>query len=224
MNQYGFHWRIPLEYDESIYLREEQVCGVSPWWWRIGDTGAWDGPHKEFEQLKFKMLSKAKARNTIVQAGGCMGLYPRLWADVFKEVWTFEPDPLSFHCLVRNCQNQNIRKYNAALGQKGGTIWLTNLNETNVGMHRVSVTETSSGLKVQLLALDDFNLESCDALQLDVEGFEYDVLIGAKRTIETFKPVVSVEAPNSNVTKFLTERGYKEFDRNYADRLFWCEG
>ena len=61
-------------------------------------------------------------RRDVVCAGGNQGLYPRLLSEIFENVYTFEPDPLSFHCLAANCQKSNIVKIQAALGRERGLV------------------------------------------------------------------------------------------------------
>ena len=39
----------------------------------------------------------------------------------------------------------------------------------------------------------NLNLESLDILKIDVEGYSYQVLLGAKNTIAMFKPVIQLE-------------------------------
>lgn len=211
------------KFDHLTYLRETSVCGIAPWLWPIADVGAWEGPHKEFEGLRDKLLAKTKHRGTIVQAGGCCGLYPRLWLESFQRVYTFEPDPLSFHCLVNNCQSPDIHKYNAALGHTRGTIWLNGMdNLQNVGMHQVATNRTGDlSLQVQVMLIDDLELDACDAIQLDIEGYEYPALKGAEKTIEKFRPVIATENPSSTVTNFLAQFGYVQYETNVADKLFF---
>lgn len=209
-------------FDNQVYLRETKICGVGPWLWPKEDTGAWEGPHNEYEGLQDKVLRRTKKRDVIVQSGGCCGMYPRLWSEKFETVYTFEPDPLSFHCLVNNCQSERIHKFNAALGRERGMIWLNQRdNKKNVGMHQVATNKTGGdSVQVQVMLIDDLNLSACDVMQLDVEGYEFNVLKGAEKTIERFKPVIVVENPSVTVLNFLTNFGYQQYDTNAADRLF----
>jgi FkbM family methyltransferase len=72
---------------------------------------------------------------------------------------------------------------------------------------------------VKIKTLDSYNFENVDIIKIDVEGFEYDVLLGATETIKKWKPVVQVEMvygqPHRfghsvhDILKFFEERGYK---------------
>jgi FkbM family methyltransferase len=58
--------------------------------------------------------------------------------------------------------------------------------------------------------LDDFALKPC-FIKIDVQGFEYEVLQGAKRTLEESRPVVLTESPGNNELDFLDKLGYRSF-------------
>jgi hypothetical protein len=57
-----------------------------------------------------------KEKGVVVQAGGAMGMWAKRMAQVFDAVYTFEPTPQSFHCLNFNVPEENVVKFNAALG------------------------------------------------------------------------------------------------------------
>lgn len=67
--------------------------------------------------------------------------------------------------------------------------------------------------------IDDLDLESCDLIQLDVEGYEHEVLTGAIKTIEKFKPTISVER-GGGLIDFLKPYGYQEVARTFDDVVF----
>lgn len=213
------------DYQSRVRIREEKVCGVGNWVWPLGDAGAWDGPHKEFEGLRNLFLKHMQGRdkNVIVQAGGCCGMYPRLWAQTFRKVYTFEPDPLNFYCLVQNCQDDKIVKFQAGLGDTHELIWVVGKNDSNVGMTKVSFHPDEgipNQVQVPQMRIDDLNLSVCDAIQLDVEGWEPHVLMGATETIDRCRPVISVETCNQDIRNFFAMYGYEEGGRNASDTIW----
>ena len=188
-------------YEELTRVREFEIDGVQNWIWPRTDSGAWDGPVDDWvSSHKEKYLRWTKGRDVVVQAGGNCGLYPRLLSNIFQVVYTFEPDPLNFYCLTRNCQKDNIVKYQAALGSDHSSISVHRHTQENVGMHQV--TKNQDGFLMQL-KIDDLDLRYCDLICLDIEGYEINALNGATETLKKFKPTVVVENDNSVIRSLL---------------------
>lgn len=194
-----------MDYDVDVTIRHDLVEGVGPWTWPMEDTGAWTGPSEEFATIRDTILRFVRKRDVIVQAGGCCGMYPRLFSEVFQEVYTFEPAPLNWYCLVRNCPDERIHKYNAALGDLETEVYLNIFNYYNVGMNTIRQEQDGGNMvPVQQLTIDGLNLAACDAIQLDVENYEGAALIGAERTIARYRPVISIETkPDSDMSATL---------------------
>lgn len=172
-------------FDALTYNKKEILDGEDNWTWIIEDVGLWgapnDGPHNEWQYFKKVYQDYTRNNHTVVQAGGACGMYPRLLANMFAHVYTFEPDYLNFHCLVNNCQNPNIIKINAALGNDHRMIQMDYANRWNSGMHQVNKNVTGY---IPQLKIDDFEFESLDLIALDVESYEFNVLKGAEIILE----------------------------------------
>lgn len=210
------------EFEKLTYLREECVEGIGPWVWPIADHGAWEGPSQEFASIRDAILDKCHKRDVIITAGGCCGMYPRLWAESFKKVFTFEPAPLNWYCLWKNCPQDHIYKYNAAVGERQTEVWLKIADYSNVGTNTISPVEDKNTITVPQVTIDSLNLSACDAIQLDIESYEPSAILGAAETIKTFRPVVCLETKNplDYCHLMLTECGYKVSGDLRNDRLF----
>ncbi len=73
----------------------------------------------------------------------------------------------------------------------------------------------SSKLKIKkevciVRPLDDLKLKPY-FIKIDVQGFEYEVLLGARRTITSSKPVLLIETPGNPEIEFLEALGYNCF-------------
>lgn len=204
-------------FSEQTIVRPSFVDGIGGWVWPASDSGAWDGPSREWEAThRDGYLKYVRERNVVVQAGGNCGLYPRLFAKYFKTVYTFEPDSLNFFCLVNNCQLPSIVKFNAALGAAPGMVAVKHAGPCNVGMHTVQESAVGS---IPQMTIDGLNLPACDLIQLDVEGYEPNVIAGALETINKFKPVISCENGGS-VSQLLQTLGYEQKESVGADTIF----
>ena len=166
------------------------VNGEGYWWPKAdgadGGQSCWLGlsgtAHIPEETAKF-----AKERRVLVQAGGNCGYYIRKYAELFGMVYTFEPDPINFHCLVQNVPNFNVIKTQACLGAEHVPVSLNNVL-TDVG-----ATHVSGPGAIPTLRIDDLGLEVCDMIALDIEGYELFALKGARETIERTRPVIVIE-------------------------------
>lgn len=213
-----------MSYQELLKTRDQTVDEVSNWTWPKDDNGAWDGPHEEWERShRDAYLAASRGRDVVVQAGGNCGLYPRLFAKYFKTVYTFEPDPLNFHCLVNNCQLDNVVKINGALGADNEMVRVIRTSPGNVGMH--TVTAADGERLVPQFTIDQLNLPACDFIQLDVEGFEANILRGALKTIEKYKPGISCENGTSRgIPELLAPLGYNCMTTVGADTIYTYAG
>jgi FkbM family methyltransferase len=206
-------------YDTLLKIREEFIEDIGPWQWIATDDGAWDGPRTDWlNSHVHKWLSRVQNFDACVQAGGCQGQYPRLLSTRFQAVYTFEPDPLSFHVLVNNCQVPNIIKFNAALGCNRTFLSMNTPNMGNVGMHTVK-----EGGIIPQLHIDDLGLPTCGLIALDMEGAEFDALRGGEDTIKRCKPVITCENGNANISEYLGSLGYDKVDQSMADTIYVCQ-
>lgn len=206
------------KFDAITYKRNEIVDGVSDWLWINGENGIWDGPSKEWmEHFKSEYISLTRDKNCVVQAGGGLGMYPKLLSSIFKLVYTFEPDPLNFHCLVNNCQEENIIKINGALGDVHKMVSVKRADMGNVGMHTVV-----DGGFIPQFTIDDLQLQHCDMILLDIEGYEINALKGAVRVIDTFKPLIVCENGNSTIDAYLKQFYYEKEKQINADSFYIC--
>jgi len=206
------------EYGSILRIRDELVDGEGPWIWIAEDNGAWDGPKHDWESShKGAIEDLVTDWSACIQAGGNQGMYPRVLSKMFQHVYTFEPDPLNFYCLVTNCCTENIYPMNAALGAEGGLVRVQRGSLTNAGTHTVS---TEGNCHVPMITIDSLNLPTCGLFQLDLEGYEIHALKGAVETIKRCKPVIQCENGNNQILEFLQQFGYQAVGQSKADTLY----
>ena len=74
----------------------------------------------------------------------------------------------------------------------------------------------ASGDRIPILMIDELQLTRCDLIKADVEGMEEEVLRGATRTIERFRPVLYLESDREDKRSTLFE-----LIRTMGYRLYW---
>jgi len=205
--------------NKNIFIELE-----NKWLWRKDDTNL-----KTFKVLssETELLEKVKpflkGTKVVVQAGGNCGMQVVKFAEFFETVYTFEPDPVNFYCLVNNLPYDNVIKFQCCLGESHKMISMNPLKDEIGGFY---VNENKGNIPT--LRVDDLNLSSCDFIQLDVEGYQLFALNGAINTIQKFKPVISIELDwverynlsHRDIINFLTKLGYEKVDSYTSDRIY----
>lgn len=192
-------------------------------WWPLNDSGCWSYMN-QYPDVPRRLSDHVTEKGVVVQAGGNAGFYIRQYAEIFDVVYTFEPEPVNFLCLTMNCDSPNVIKFQACVGNETGFLSLSH-NVNDVGATHVS----GHGI-LPTMKIDDLGLERCDLIQLDTEGFEYFGILGAEKTIDKFKPVLSIEwyepwASRYDVTlkmleEFLSRWNYKMIAQYATDRVY----
>lgn len=120
-------------------------------------------------------------------------------------IYSFEPYPKTFNKLKTNIalnKNKNIKAYNLGLGTEKGTLHMMQHSPTNSGGFRMT-EDPANGISVPVISLDEFvsenHLSKVDFIKIDVEGFEVQVIQGAIKTIETFRPILVFEYSLANI-------------------------
>lgn len=114
-------------------------------------------------------------------------------------VHAFEPNPptlalLRHHVTINGLENV-VQIHDIALSDQEGTASLATKEGNSGGTHVVASDATSA--LVQLTTLDAFcdaqRLTRLDAIKIDVEGFEERVLLGGRRALLRWRPVLLIE-------------------------------
>jgi FkbM family methyltransferase len=156
-----------------------------------------------------------------VDGGAHVGSWTRALCDKFTTVYAFEPNSDNYACLLQNAPQAEARR--SALGQRYGHVGLAGGN--NSGCWHVT-----EGEQVTVMPLDEFRplwALRVGYLKLDVEGYEWYALAGAKKLLRRCSPVVQIEEkvlPHGyacpTARSLLEDIGYKEVDRAGRDVIF----
>lgn len=155
-------------------------------------------------QTSFNMFRTQKSKN----------LNPNIYA--------FEPYPRTFSKLETNIslnKNSSIKAYNLGVSEHRGSLHMIQHCPSNSGGFRMTENRQNS-IEVPVISLDEFvienQLDSVDFIKIDVEGFELQVIQGALKTIEKFKPILIFEYSLQNISD---QGGHIEGMLTHLERL-----
>jgi FkbM family methyltransferase len=159
-----------------------------------------------------RMFSFIKADSVILDVGANIGMLTMPFARAAGRghVWSFEPDPNNRARLAEHVGLNalgNVTVLPVGLGERSGSFELYKVVASNSGMNRIlQGTAADPALPhatIHVERLDDLwptlGAARLDVMKIDVEGFEFSVLRGARATIERFQPVLFIELVDGNL-------------------------
>ena len=178
-----------------------------------------EGTYEKDEILALKKQIQDRDIKYFVDIGANIGLYTLTIAacSSVKTVFSFEPDPRNYCQLLCNVfmnnQYNKVITHNIALDSKQSRLKFYisrnckyyDYGKFNTGtsslIHNPSRHEES--IEIQTRALDEILQFSNEriAIKIDVEGFEYDVLLGMKQLLKTNLCIIQVESIKKHEAK-----------------------
>lgn len=173
--------------------------------------------HQVFVENQYDVSEKSVMGKTVVDVGSQIGDVS-IFAACYgaRKVYAFEPIERNFRVLQENIRLNGLEgviiPFRKAVGSKDGKT-------------------SMEGENIDIIKLDTFlKGEKFDFLKMDVEGYEEDVLLGAKETIKRFKPVLSFSAYHKPTDKARLPEvvrsirpDYKITLNSFAEEDFYCE-
>lgn len=183
--------------------------------------------------IKF-VSSKLKKGMICLDVGSNIGYYATLESKMVGsdgKVIAIEPSPLNFKYLKHNLELQNKSNFiahNLACGDKDGKIdFLIFKNKSNycqVLQSNESVPEDTEIVSVPLKKIDsiiqDLDISNLDLLRMDIEGYDWHAIEGAKQTIHKFKPMIKIEIHYSVIGPMKTKQLFDFFKSEGYDKVF----
>jgi FkbM family methyltransferase len=131
-------------------------------------------------------------------------------------VFSFEPVLSTFNQLKLNSEINNIKEkinlYNIGLGNKKEKKDIS-YDKSKHGEASLVFNSGSEKEEINIDTLDNLikdNFEGKVIMKIDVEGFEYEVLEGAKKFIERNRPIIIIEIWNKKSEEFLKKLNYSQ--------------
>lgn len=157
------------------------------------------------------ILSQIKRDDVVFDIGTNIGYVALRCAKVAThgKVFGFEPSSYNFGKCIANIdlnETKNLKVLNLALGDVDGFLNLQTISTYNRGMNRISTDGAENSERILINTLDqivaELNVTKVDFLKIDVEGYEMHVLLGAAKTISTFRPKIFLEVNEGFLSNF----------------------
>lgn len=121
-------------------------------------------------------------------------------------VYGFEPDLVNYSKAIENLKINsfaNIHLLNIGLGSKPGKLHLKINTPSNRGGSRIDQTASANSFEIPIETLDNIieqkKITKIDLIKIDVEGFELEVIKGAKEVLKKHKPKLFIEVDDNNL-------------------------
>jgi FkbM family methyltransferase len=187
--------------------------------WRQGQPFTQNKCLKEFIEW---CQSQDKKFNTVLDIGAWCGTWSAEFAPYCKKIYAIEPDRTHVECLLKNLSSfDNIELLDYAMGDTETSVSLTDDDFTQA--RRIySIGD------ILMKTVDSFKFEDVDLIKIDVEGFEMNVLRGAKDTlkdcnflmIELNNNSKKYNSSNAEIEKHLQELGFTTLIDKWPDKVF----
>lgn len=187
----------------------------------------------EYEKSLSDFIAKKiifKEGDVALDIGANIGWYSLLLGKLIPQksaILAFEPDPLNFELLTHNIKLNsvtNVTPVNCALSDKKEIKKLFRYSNKNLGRHSLLDINEGEFVEVEAVVLDDYlsenkiDFEKVKFIKIDIEGYEYFALCGAKRVLDNVQYLISEFVPKHMkkggvepglLIDLLTEKGLK---------------
>lgn len=183
------------------------------------------------EPINIEFISKKlKQGMTCLDVGANIGYYATFESKIVGDqgkVIAIEPSPINFRYLKHNLSLQNknnFEAYNIAAGNIEENldflIFNKKSNYCQVLRQGQDIPPETKVISVPTKQIDTLlkenPIDKLDLLRMDIEGYEWEAIQGAKETIKKFNPMIKIEVHlsviGSDITKkifeFLKNNGY----------------
>lgn len=181
-------------------------------------------PSYSYIQIQASIEACGKRRGLAIDGGAHLGFWTCRLVRHFEKVIAIEPILSNFECLQKNLSGfRNAELVNIAIGNSDEPLGMKDCREgRSVGWR---VDSDTPDIYVPCRKIDDLfsGDRALDFLKLDLDGYDYEALLGAEKTILRDRPVVVIEEkldPEKRCMHFLTEIGMLCIQSWKNDRLF----
>lgn len=139
-------------------------------------------------------------KSNAIDVGSNIGNHAIYFSRYFEKVFAIEPSKIAYKILKLNIQMNNIKNIvtkNIALSSNHSIKKFNDSHKYNLSVSSTSFIKN----KTQLIRLETFkgddvfaNIKNIGLIKLDIEGHEYDAILGMKKIIAKNMPIILFEA------------------------------
>lgn len=168
-----------------------------------------------------------ESTDVVIDAGANLGYHTVQFAKLAKTVYAFEPQKMIFNqmCtnLLFNGVSDNVYTYRYGLGEKFETKQLCSAEEHD--FKNGIINFGGRGIKdepidnnrwfdiIEIIPLDSLQIDVCNLIKMDIQGYEFYALTGAMKLITKNYPVMLMENSGQELDKkaikILSDLGYE---------------
>lgn len=188
----------------------------------------WRGSHELLELDLWYEISKNEG--TYIDVGAHTGLYPItcLKANSKNDVICIEPDYMNLSRLLTNLRLNKFLRVKTILGAASNFDGKAKFKKTtNKFILGQGGKIDNEGTETNVNRLDTLFFKKItkklNAIKIDSEGSDYNVLLGAENLIDQFKPKILIEVREENkmeIASFLKSKSYKIYNVENTNKEF----
>jgi FkbM family methyltransferase len=181
-------------------------------------------PYQSGNLQAFKICLADRSNGVILDVGANIGLMAHQFALWGATVLAFEPVPkiaeMCAHNLVLNDVSDKVTLHQVAvLDFVGPVVFHDTPNQSYINARvinsHIPARPKKNGIRMRFtvdgITIDSLNLGLVDGIKIDVEGHEFEVVLGAVDTIKRCRPVVMAEMLKGHFKGFHPDEMYDFF-------------
>jgi FkbM family methyltransferase len=186
----------------------------------------------DYNNMSFLKLYNELTREVVFfDVGANRGIYSLLLSENDSNTtYSFEPHPKTYSLLEYNIafnNRRNIYPFNFAIGSEISKIRFTDVPYSSTN-HVLDVDTHETCIEVQLTTLDEFCIIrgiQPNILKIDVEGFEYNVLLGSDKILNKVDIILCEISHNfEKICTYLTFKDfYGPYKIDFRNKKLVCE-
>lgn len=149
------------------------------------------------ESYLLKKVLSIPSSPVLIDIGGFHGEYAieAFAINRSAQIFVFEPNPNNYQVCQSNLKFSSAKCYNQAVGAANSTLSFYDRSDSQGSQHGTLVKgvidklhqQKVKEIRVEVITLDSFilenNIKKVNLLKIDTEGYEYQVLLGAKESL-----------------------------------------